>query len=48
MLKSSVSVLVSHGSFLVLCFYACHGEPMLELDLCNDCCQNVGLPYSLV
>jgi hypothetical protein len=48
MLKSSVLVLVSQDSLLILCFYAGHGEPMLDLDLCNDCHQNVGVPYSFV
>jgi hypothetical protein len=43
MLKSSVLVLVSQDSFLIMCFYVCHGELMLDLDLCNDCHQNVGV-----
>jgi hypothetical protein len=30
----------------MLC-YACHGEPVLDLDLYNDCHQNVGVPCSL-
>jgi hypothetical protein len=31
----------------MLC-YACHGEPEMDLDLCNDYHQNVGIPCSLV
>jgi hypothetical protein len=43
-----IGVLVSQDSLLILCFYACHDELMLNLDLCNDCRQNVGTPCVLV
>jgi hypothetical protein len=43
-----LGVLVSQDSLLILYFYACHDELMMDLDLCNDCRQNVGNPYSLV
>jgi hypothetical protein len=50
MLKSNVLVLViaSQGSFLILCFYVCHGKLMLDLDLCNYYHQNESVPYNLV
>jgi hypothetical protein len=31
-----------------MCFYVSHGELMMDLDLCNDCHQNVGVPCNLV
>jgi hypothetical protein len=52
MLKSSVLVLVSlslsQDSLLILRFYACNAELMMDLDLCNDCHQTMGVPCSLV
>jgi hypothetical protein len=48
MLKSNVLVLISHDRFLILCSYVYHGELMLDLDLCNVCHQNVGVPCNLV
>jgi hypothetical protein len=29
-------------------FYACRDELMMELALCNDCHQSVGIPFNLV
>jgi hypothetical protein len=51
MFKSSVLVLVnlvSQSSLLVIYFYVCRGELMMDLALCNDCHQNVGVPCNLV
>jgi hypothetical protein len=39
---------VSQDSSLILCFMLCYGEYVMELDLCNDCNHNVGVPYNLV
>jgi hypothetical protein len=47
-LKSSVLVLVSQDSSLILCFMLCHDEHVMDLDLCNGCHQNMGVPCSLV
>jgi hypothetical protein len=43
-----LGVLVSQDSLLIMCFYACHDELMMDFDLCNDCRQNVGTRCSLV
>jgi hypothetical protein len=31
-----------------MCFYAFRDELMMDLGLCNDCHQGVGIPYNLV
>jgi hypothetical protein len=51
MLKLGVLVLVSivsQDSLLILCSYACHDELMMDLYLCNDFHQNVGIPCKLI
>jgi hypothetical protein len=48
MLKLGVLVLVGQDSLLIMCFYACHYELMMDLDICNDCRQNMGTHISLV
>jgi hypothetical protein len=31
-----------------MCLYVCRGELMMDLDLCNDCHQNMVVPCNLV
>jgi hypothetical protein len=31
-----------------MCLYVCRGEPMMDLNLCNDCHHNMGVPCYLV
>jgi hypothetical protein len=40
-------VIVSQGSLLIMCFYVCRDD-MLNLELCNDCFQSVGVPCNWV
>ena len=35
-------------SLLVICLDACHDELVMNLDLCIDCHQGVGIPCNLV
>jgi hypothetical protein len=44
----SLLVLVSQSSLLIMCFYVCRDEYMMDLALCNDCHQSAGVPYNLV